>query len=479
MNINKRLIISNTLTVFVPIIITVAVVFSYGAVASNLFGSNVSLRSVKKFADIEAEVFNITNEISRNSNVTFDEMELKNLLEQKLRDIKGKYIIIRNSNVVDKSDGIDDIEAVRCFKEVNSQSILMNYQINNISYEVQSVAVKLSNANNASVILLAPNNYGGDIVKQLFTVGFFSFIVSAIIVSIITSYLFSARIAKPVELLKAATAEIREGNLEHEIIETGDEEIRELCKDFEVMRIQLKDSIRMKLKYDDDRKMLVSSISHDLKTPITSIKGYVEGILDGVASTPEKLEEYLKTIYSKAESIDFMIDDLLLYSKLDMNQIPFDFQKVDINEYFSFCIAESAPLLLKNNIELKLQNELSKTIYVMLDLERMKRVILNIIDNSRKYMNKEKGEIKIILRETSVSIIIEIRDNGVGVSKDEINNIFDRFYRSDSARSGSKGSGLGLAIGKQIVEGHGGQIWGISHGDEGTSIMISLGKLGE
>lgn len=172
-----------------------------------------------------------------------------------------------------------------------------------------------------------------------------------------------------------------------------------------------------------------------------------------------------------------MIDDLLLYSKLDLNQIPFNFEKVDIVEYFNYCIYESEPELKKDNIKIWLNNELKTTNFVMMDRERLKRVILNIIGNSQKYMNKEQGEIVVNLRETTSNIIIEIRDNGAGIDNNDANKIFDRFYRTDKARSGAKGSGLGLSIAKQIVEGHNGRIWAISHGNKGTSIMISLCKI--
>lgn len=303
------------------------------------------------------------------------------------------------------------------------------------------------------------------------------FFISFISTNAIMSYLFSKRILGPISYLKMAATEISRGDLEIEITEMGDKEIKELCADFEEMRIQLKNSVRLKIKYDDNRKMLVSSISHDLKTPITSIKGYVEGILDRVANTPEKVEMYLKTIYSKAELMDTMIDDLLLYSKLDLNQIPFNYEKTDIVSFFEYCVQESAFELQKSNIEICLENQLEEAKYVMLDRERMRRVIINIIDNSRKYMDKEKGQISINLRETSSSIIIEIRDNGSGINKDDLNRIFDRFYRADLARTETKGSGLGLAISRQIVEGHKGKIWAIGHDAEGTSIVISLAKL--
>ncbi len=303
------------------------------------------------------------------------------------------------------------------------------------------------------------------------------FFISFIVSNMIMSYLFSKKMLDPITHLKRATSEISRGDLNLEIAEIGDKEIRELCADFEKMRIQLKDSVRLKIKYDDNRTMLVSSISHDLRTPITSIKGYVEGILDGVANTPEKVEFYLKTIYSKAELIDVMIDDLLLYSKLDLNQLPFNYEKTDIASFFDYCVMESTLELLKHNISIALENYLKESKYVMLDRERMRRVIINIIDNSRKYMNKEEGKITIMLRETNSSIVIEIRDNGSGIDKNHINRIFDRFYRGDLARTETKGSGLGLAISKQIVEAHKGKIWAIGHEDAGTSIIISLAKL--
>lgn len=307
-----------------------------------------------------------------------------------------------------------------------------------------------------------------------------TFIFSFIIANIIISYLFSKRILTPIARLKKATSEISHGDLNFEIVEDGDSEIKDLCSDFEKMRIQLKNSIHMKMKYDDNRKMLVSSISHDLKTPITSIKGYVEGILDGVANTPEKLQHYLRTIYSKSQQIDKMIDDLLLYSKLDLNQIPFNFEKTDIASYFTDCTQECSFELNKSNINISLKNNLNQSKYVMIDRERFMRVVINIINNSKKYMGDTKNRsILIDLRENNASIIIEIRDTGCGIDKNHIDKIFDRFYRTDSARTETKGSGLGLAIAKQIVEGHKGKIWAVSEEGSGTSIIISLPKLHE
>jgi signal transduction histidine kinase len=479
MKIKKRLVISNTLTALIPIIVTITGAFIFIIISGKVLNKDVSYENFKKLTSIKTEVFDIASGISKHDSESIEKNQFEKYLEQRLSKLKGKYIITENNSVIAASQDIDEFDAESCAQEVTKQSGQDMVQISGTSYIVELADIKLGYGTAANIILLAPIGENVDILQMLIIVIVGVFIISSIIVNTVNSYLFSKRIIRPVELLKRATTEISRGNLNCEIAEFGDEEILNLCRDFEVMRIQLKDSIRMQVKYDEDRKILVSSISHDLKTPITSIKGYVEGILDNVANTPEKKEFYLKTIYSKAENIDLMIDDLLLYSKLDLNQIPFNFEKTDIALYFNYCIYEVEPELNKSNIEINLENDLKESTFVKIDLERMKRVVMNIIDNSRKYMDKAQGKITIMLRETNLSVIIEIRDNGTGIDKKDIKSIFDRFYRADTARSETKGSGLGLAIAKQIVEGHKGRIWGISHGNEGTSILISLGKIRE
>jgi len=129
-------------------------------------------------------------------------------------------------------------------------------------------------------------------------------------------------ILRPLSKLQEATRKIRDGNLDFTLDIEEDDEIGELCQDFEEMRIRLKESAEQKIQYDNENKELISNISHDLKTPITAIKGYVEGILDGVASSPEKLEKYIRTIYNKANDMDRLIDELTFYSKIDTNKIP-------------------------------------------------------------------------------------------------------------------------------------------------------------
>lgn len=476
MDIKKRLVIYNSLTIVIPLVITTIVTLIFIFIYSNLFKSDMNYDSFKKTTFINSEILNVTKDISQSDTKSIENDDFKNYLKEKLSIIDGKIIISKNSSVLYSSDNMTSIDIATSLQESKSK-LGEPVVINNTYYSLSSFPIVFKDSSRGNILFLTPIGKESNIFKKLILIIILVFFASYIIVSIIVSYIFSKKILDPIALLKKATAQIKEGNLDSEIVESGDREIRELCTDFEEMRIKLKDSIYMKMKYDDNRKMLVSSISHDLKTPLSSIEGYVEGILDGVAKSPEKLEHYLRTINLKTRQMDAMINDLLLYSKLDLKQIPFNFEKTDIGEYFSYCIEESSPILEKSNIAIKFENKLQFSKYFMVDRDRFKRVILNIMDNSRKYMNKDKGEITILLRETNTSIIIELKDNGAGIEKQDVNKIFNRFYRSDSSRSNAKGSGLGLAIAKQIVEGHKGTIWANSQLNQGTSIIISLGKM--
>ena len=174
-----------------------------------------------------------------------------------------------------------------------------------------------------------------------------------------------------------------------------DDEIGQLCQDFEEMRIRLKESTEEKIQYDKESKELISNISHDLKTPITAIKGYVEGIMDGVASSPEKLDKYIRTIYNKANDMDRLIDELTFYSKIDTNKIPYTFSKINVSNYFRDCIDEVGLELEARGVELGYFNFVDEDVMVIADAEQLKRVINNIIGNSLKYMDKKHGIINI------------------------------------------------------------------------------------
>lgn len=287
-------------------------------------------------------------------------------------------------------------------------------------------------------------------------------------------------VISPLGRLEVATKKIRDGNLDFSLEIEEDDEIGQLCQDFEEMRIRLKESAEEKVEYDKENKELISNISHDLKTPITAIKGYVEGIMDGVASSPEKLDRYIRTIYNKANDMDKLIDELTFYSKIDTNKIPYTFSKISVSNYFRDCIDEVGLEMEARSIELGYFNYVDEDVVIIADAEQLRRVINNIVSNSVKYMDKRNGIINIRIKDVGDFIQVGIEDNGKGISAKDLPNIFDRFYRTDSSRNSSQGgSGIGLSIVKKIIEDHGGRIWASSKEGIGTEIHFVLRKYQE
>ena len=287
-------------------------------------------------------------------------------------------------------------------------------------------------------------------------------------------------ILNPIEALKKATRNIRDGNLDFEVDIEDNDEIGELCADFEEMRIRLKESTEEKVSFDSQNKELISNISHDLKTPITAIKGYVEGLLDGVADTQEKQEKYLRTIYNKANDMDRLINELSFYSKIDTNRIPYNFNKINVKEYFDDCFEDIGLELGQQHVELSYENQVADDVLVIADAEQIKRVINNIVGNSVKYMDKEERFIQIRVLDVGDFIQAEIEDNGRGIGTKDLPYIFDRFYRTDTSRNSSKGgSGIGLSIVHKIIEDHGGKVWVTSKEGVGTTMYFVLRKYQE
>ena len=287
-------------------------------------------------------------------------------------------------------------------------------------------------------------------------------------------------IAAPLVKLRKATQNIKEGNLDFVLEVEGADEFSELCRDFEEMRRRLKESAEEKVVLDKENKELISNISHDLKTPITAVKGYVEGIMDGVADTPEKMDRYVRIIYNKTNEMDHLINELTFYSKIDTNRIPYVFSKLNVDDYFADCAEEVGLELETRGIQLFYANYVDKDVLVIADGEQIRRVIYNIVSNAIKYMDKEKGVIQIRVKDVGDFIQVEIEDNGKGIAAKDLPNIFDRFYRTDVSRNSSKGgSGVGLSIVRKILEDHGGKVWATSREGIGTIMYFVLRKYQE
>ena len=309
---------------------------------------------------------------------------------------------------------------------------------------------------------------------------FFTALVILIFTSVSIGLWIYRSVAAPLVKLRKATQNIKEGNLDFVLEVDGTDEFAELCRDFEEMRRRLKESAEEKVLLDKENKELISNISHNLKTPITAVKGYVEGIMDGVADTPEKMDRYVRTIYNKTNEMDHLINELTFYSKIDTNRIPYTFSKLNVDDYFSDCAEEVGLELETRGIQLYYANYVEKDVLVIADGEQIRRVIHNIISNAIKYMDKPKGVIQIRVKDVGDFIQVEIEDNGKGIASKDLTYIFDRFYRTDVSRNSSKGgSGIGLSIVRKILEDHGGKVWATSREGIGTIMYFVLRKYQE
>ena len=308
--------------------------------------------------------------------------------------------------------------------------------------------------------------------------GFAMFLIILITATMLTIWIYQG-ILRPINELRKATHEMEQGNLEYAIkyADDDDDNIALLCQDFDHMRERLNETINGQLEYEKRSLEMVSNISHDLKTPLTAIKGYTEGILDGIADTPERREKYLTTILSKANDMQYLVDELSDFAKIEQGTIVYNYTDVNVDQFFFDCISEVSLDLEMQNIRISYANYVNKDTMVVADPEQLKRVVNNIIGNSIKYMDKEEGSIRLVIENEPEMVKVSIEDNGRGIAPEDASRIFERFYRGDMARSSAKlGSGLGLSICKKIIEDHGGEIRAKGERGVGTTITFTLQK---
>ncbi|CEI81629.1 HAMP domain-containing sensor histidine kinase [Oceanobacillus oncorhynchi] len=321
-------------------------------------------------------------------------------------------------------------------------------------------------------------NPQGDDLKVFVQFRFIAIALILILTNGLLTYFMSRSIINPISKLSTAAKKISEGDLEYSVQSDKKDELGELANTFETMRLKLKEADREQKRYEANRQELIASISHDLKTPLTSIKGYVKGIQDGVANTPEKLDRYMDTIYRTANDMDGLIDELFLYSKLDLKKEAFQFEKVDLYAFYADFMEELAFNLEKEQGKAILAADPKKDYMVEADREKLRRVVMNIIQNSLKYIDKKQKEIQVNLTSDTDRIVVEMRDNGSGIREEDIPYIFESFYRTDASRnSATGGSGLGLSIAAKIIQAHGGEIWAESRRGQGTSIYFTLKRM--
>ena len=491
MKFKTKLIISFWIITFVPIILSAATILGVGTIGLKTIEQNYG------FADTGS--INLTNSVQlldQSTVVDFEKLCVmaethpeqfsdKNVLE----DINGKlgekesYLVVRKADEIfyNGSTGNEAItDRLPEYGVTDSESGIGTFVDSKKQVLIKQVDFLYADGSKGSAFIITSTRGVVPEVKKLLL----ELLLLVIAILIFTATLLILWIYRsmitPIRQLQEAADNIKEGNLDFSIEVKGHDELGELAESFEAMRKRLKDNAEEKLSDEKESRALISNIAHDLKTPITAVKGYAEGIIDGVANTPEKVDKYVRTIYNKANEMDTLINELTLYSKIDTNRIPYNFAKINVSKYFQDCMEEIGLDLESKGIGIAYYNYVDPDVVIIADPEQLRRVINNIISNSVKYMNKTKGFINFRIKDVGDFIQVEIEDNGRGIAQRDLPYIFDRFYRADASRnSATGGSGIGLSIVKKIIEDHGGKIWATSKEDNGTTMYFVIRKYEE
>lgn len=305
-------------------------------------------------------------------------------------------------------------------------------------------------------------------------------ILLAVGVIALTNGVLTARVAKslltPLEQLSQGAKQIQQGNLDFELHYDRNDEFRRVFDDFDDMRIRLRNSVQSRLREDESQREFIAGISHDLRTPLTTIRGYAEGLRDGVAATPERQKKYLDMICRKSGEMEKLVERLFLLSKLETGHMPFRIVKTELCAWMATVLQAAKEEFAAKGVEIALLLP-RQDVFVPLDGEQMRWVIMNLLENSAKYKVAECVHVRIVvsLPEGLDVVCITVADDGPGIPEASRQKIFDIFYRADASRTRPEtGSGLGLAIVRRIVEGHGGKIE--AHNQNGLTIQILLKK---
>lgn len=475
MSIKKRLFFSNAAMIVIPLIVIIFIVFLLMTVFFNGFHDGGFKQNWQKTNRASTEIYNeLQKTASLDPDKFFNDAYLKSVIER-LHEENVEMVIRKDGEILFTSNQQLSILKKNLPDFGNTGYTPAKSWVGNGHFSIIQYDFYFNDSSKGSIFLLEPSASFVKFLRTFFPILLIGVILLFVLINIMLSTLVSRSILRPVRLLSEAAENIRVGNLNFRIQSKGRDELGKLVNSFDSMREQLKESLELRDKYEQNRKEMIANISHDLKTPITSIIGYVEGIQDGVAKSIQKQKEYLATIHSKALYVNRLIEELSLYSKLDVKKLPFHFEAVDISAFILDYLNEINDELSEKDIRVRFDSKNSH-VNVWMDRDKMIRVLENIIFNSVKYMNKGFGEITISIVEQEKMVKVSIRDNGPGVSEEEIAKIFNRFYRTDPSRS-TAGSGLGLAIAAQIIKAHSGEIWAENLASGGLCVNFTLNKM--
>lgn len=469
MSLKKRMFRSNMMILLSALVLLMLVVGIVGALFDDVFFKDFKSIDNSKLDSNVNQVIEIVQQV--------DTVSLQ-LVEEKLREYNYKILVLKDGKIVYGDN------------EKHWSNVIGNFKLENhtnseleIFYHQNITAVGKYSKENESYILAV--HFTGEewwisYFRNSFTTFFIILILigfATIIILLLLSSFFTRKMRKsvmePLEALARGAERIRNENLEENIIYHGDEEFENVCNTFNAMQKTMLQDRKQRIRYEKARTDMVTGISHDLRTPLTSIQGYIKGILDGVANTEEKKIAYLNIAYESTKDMNVLLQKLFDFSRMESGQMPFHMIKGDLLEYTASYVAQKEVSMDLEKTQIILEGAESVMSEIYMDIEQVRRILDNLLENSKKYADADPLIIHILIYEENEYVVMEWMDNGRGVPKEKLGSIFERFYRCDEARS-KKGSGVGLYVVKYIIEQHGGHI--IADNLGGLRLKLSFPK---
>ncbi len=315
-----------------------------------------------------------------------------------------------------------------------------------------------------AVIMLSPYPELEDEINYIYKLTLVSLLV-LLGITYISTYLFTKNISGSIEALSMSANKIANGDFTSRVSIQGEGEISKLSQSMNDMATELE-------KLEDMRKDFITNISHDFRSPLTSIKGFIQAILDGTIPV-DKQDKYLNIVLDETDRLTKLTHDILLLTKMENNTIPTDMQTFDLHNVIRKILLQFEQKIIDKKIDFTLLIDRHE-LYVNADMNQIQRVVTNLVDNAIKFCSPDDA----IVIETSITkghVEVNIKDSGPGISEEDIKYIWDRFHKADRSRGkDKKGIGLGLSIVREIIKVHGEEINVYSQEGKGTTFVFTL-----
>lgn len=473
MTVKKRLFISNILMILIPVFLSIVIGCVMMFTLRSFFDLDKGERMGKDVRFYYAVNY-VRSFIAEDPDATLDELIVKLEAMQAKNTVKTlSYVIYKGEIPVYQNGAEPDREALGIAMERDGEHSYVYDETTLYTLDFKDFKIIMYNTDHAGFDLSAYESFRHTVIKRVLVM-FTMVIIIVLCTNRLLTRIVIDSIATPLDKLIFGVRQIRDGNLEYRIGYHGNDEFRQVCEDFNEMAVYLQQSVNQQQQDYHSRKELLAGISHDLRTPLTSIKGYIIGLEQGIDTSPQIRTRYLQVLKKKTEELEFLINQLFLFSKIDIGEYPMKIEQIMLDRALEEIVADIGIEYELRGLKIHFRN-FDVPVNVAADLGQLRTVLINICENAMKYVDRNEKKLSVDCGVIGRRAYITMTDNGDGVPAESLSRLFDVFYRTDRSRKDTGGgSGLGLAISRKVIERMGGTIAAENKKTGGLIIRITL-----